>query len=54
MENPTTWGKAEKVVNKVLEEHYANEQLPIHERRIGWSLPKRITVALREAGLLTE
>lgn len=54
MENPATWGLAEKIVNGVLRqdrERQAREltgQPPV----VGLSLPRRITDALRAAGLL--
>lgn len=49
-ENPATWGEAEKIVNRVLEEWEENKyaEHPV----IGLSLPRRITDALREAGKL--
>jgi len=50
MENPTTWGPAEKVVHGILQERI--NILP--EFRCGLSLERRITNALREAGLLKE
>lgn len=50
MENPATWGEAEKVVRKALNE--------AHEARLqmicGLSTEKRITNALRAAGLLID
>ncbi len=56
MENPATWGKAEHIVNKVIEDHFdhhhkvtAGEEEPI----AGLSLVRKITDALREAGLLS-
>ena len=61
MENPATWGPAEKVVHKVLRE--ARNVLPefrdgrrVHPAnlRFGLSLERQITDALREAGLLSE
>jgi hypothetical protein len=50
MEDPATWGQAEKIVRKVLREDYASrrQEQPV----IGLSLARRITDALREAGLL--
>ena len=50
MENPATWGTAEKIVSKVLSE--TDNILP--EFICGLSLERRITDALREAGLLKE
>lgn len=52
MENPDTWGEAERIVRQVLDDDHRNRQLPPAERRIGMSLEMRITSALREAGLL--
>lgn len=50
MENPDTWGPAEKAVRKVLDE--ARNVLP--EYRCGLSLERRITNALRDIGALKE
>lgn len=48
MENPATWGEAERVI------HDAHEQW--HQGRdggvVGWSLAMSIAEALRKAGLL--
>ena len=49
MENPATWGEAEHVVNNALREH---DSLPVGF--CGLSRARRITDALREAGLLME
>lgn len=49
-ENPASWGEAEKVVSKALDE--AAEAFLQHT--CGLSTVRRITDALREAGLLTE
>lgn len=50
MENPALWGEAEKIVAAALER--------AHEARLkmicGFSTPKIIVDALREAGLLVE
>lgn len=54
MENPDTWGPAEHAVRKVLDENFANQLKPPSERMIGMSLERRITEALREAGLLRD
>lgn len=54
MENPATWGPAEHVVLKALDEHDENERRPPDERLIGLSLVRRITDALRREGLLRE
>jgi hypothetical protein len=50
MENPDTWGKAEKVIAEAVREAAVAHQHGI----IGWSQPKRIAEALRQAGLLKE
>ncbi len=50
MENPATWGQAEKVIDRVLSEK--NNILP--EFHCGLSLTRRIADALRDAGLLEE
>lgn len=52
MENPATWTEAERIVSRVIQEHAENASLPVEQRRIGWSLPRQITHALEEAGLL--
>lgn len=52
MENPASWGEAERVVSKVLTEAFERNQNP--EFVIGLSLERRITAALREVGLLAE
>jgi hypothetical protein len=52
MENPTTWGLAEKVIRNVIEkDHYAKLAEP---ELCGFSLEKQIADALRAAGLLKE
>lgn len=50
MENPATWGPAEKVVSRILAEQDDVES----QFLCGLSLARRITDALREAGLLRE
>ena len=50
MENPATWGPVEKIIDNVYDEWWTANQ----EGICGWSLPKRIAVALRDAGLLKE
>lgn len=52
VENPATWGKAEKIVNRVLRDHYMNTKSD--HPLIGLSLPRQITDALRNAGLLLD
>lgn len=50
MENPGSWGLAEHVVNKALEEH---DRLMRHEPGLcGLSVVRKITDALRAEGLL--
>jgi hypothetical protein len=52
MENPATWGEAEKIVSRVITEHDA---LMRREPGLcGLSLERQITDALRRAGLLAE
>lgn len=50
MENPATWGEAEKVIADVLQASHGSDLSG--EFRAGHSLPKQITVALRQHGLL--
>lgn len=53
MENPATWGEAERVVASVL---YDNENNFVKRRGnelVGLSVVRRITDALRVAGLIT-
>jgi hypothetical protein len=50
MENPATWGKAERIVDKAIGDHDTAMQRGI----TGLSLVRHITDALREAGLLKE
>lgn len=49
MENPADWGPAECVVAEVIQEHNS-----LAAGIGGYSLPMKITLALREAGLLKE
>jgi hypothetical protein len=49
MENPSTWGEAEKIVNDA----YSQWCEDMERRLIGLSLARRITDALRDAGLLS-
>lgn len=53
MENPATWGRAERIVNNVLDS-YAVDQVRPEEHRtvIGLSVERQITDALRAEGLL--
>lgn len=51
MENPATWTEAEHIVCRVLAEDHAMKQ--DGQVVIGLSLERRITDALRRAGLLT-
>jgi len=50
MENPATWGVAEKVIHSVL----AGRIQPGEGSRSGLSVAPQIADALREAGLLKE
>ncbi len=55
MENPSTWGEAERIVSDVLYEsarHQAAVRLGTEEPIIGLSIARQITDALRKAGLL--
>lgn len=52
MENPATWGPAEQVIRKVLDDDHQLSLSP--EPICGLSLERRITDALRAAGLLKE
>lgn len=54
MENPATWSEAEEIVHDVYMEWAENRNLPAGERKIGLSLERSITDALRSAGLLKE
>lgn len=57
MENPMTWGKAEKIVSRVLDEQdniLPRVRPPSGDIFCGLSLPRQITDALRNAGLLKE
>ena len=57
MENPATWGLAEKVLREVLDEnaeYYRQVAQGEAEPRYGPSLERRITDALRKEGLLRE
>lgn len=55
MENPATWGPAEKIVRDVLDDFFENQAKPITDESktiCGLSLERRITDALRAEGLL--
>ena len=52
MENPATWGPAEKIIARTLDEFDENKRRSPDERIIGWSLPRQITYALQQSGLL--
>lgn len=57
MENPSTWGEAERIVQQVLDDFFANQKKRVTDPTkimIGRSLPRHVTDALREAGLLKE
>jgi len=56
MENPETWGEAEKIVRRVLDEHDEHHRQVAQgkaEPICGLSLERKITEALREASLLS-
>ena len=48
MENPATWGEAEKVIRQAYDAHSEDRAKGVY----GLSLVRRIADALREAGLL--
>lgn len=48
MENPASWGEAEKIVDQAIDNAYHNRKLGL----IGLSLTRQITDALKAAGLL--
>lgn len=50
MENPATWGPAEKAVDGAITDAYKNR----HAGLVGLSLTRQITDRLRKAGLLRE
>jgi hypothetical protein len=52
MENPATWGPAEQVVRKVMDDDFQMNLSP--EPICGLSIERRITDALRTANLLNE
>lgn len=52
MENPASWTNAELIVKEVLDEHQREFLKPMAERRIGLSVYRQVTDALRAAGLL--
>ena len=54
MENPATWGPAEKIINKVYIDWVENLHKPADERVTGLSLYRQVADALREAGLLKD
>ena len=54
MENPATWGEAEKVIQRVHQDWLENLHKPAGERVIGLSLYRQVADALREAGLLED
>ena len=51
-ENPATWGEAEHVIARTLDKFY--DAVHGGQSLAGFSLPKQIANALREAGLLKE
>jgi hypothetical protein len=54
VENPATWGPAEKIINKVYIDWVENLHKPADERVTGLSLQRQVADALREAGLLKD
>lgn len=50
MENPASWGEAERVVSIAIREHGRQ----MEDRICGFSLERMIVDALRQAGLLHE
>lgn len=57
MENPATWGEAEHIVSRILDEDYRHRHQVAQgeaEPLCGFSLERRITDALRDAGFLSE
>ncbi len=50
MENPASWGEAEKTVDQAIENAYHNRKTGL----IGLSLTRQVTDALRAAGLLRD
>lgn len=54
MENPATWGLAEKIIQEVYLRHQENMSKPADERHFGLSLYRQVADALRDAGLLKE
>lgn len=54
MENPATWGPAEKIVDKILGDLILRMAKPADEEMCGLSWARQITDALRAQGLLKE
>ena len=54
MENPETWGSAEKIVQGCVDSFFENMSKPPEEKKYGFSLAAQVTSALRSAGLLRE
>lgn len=54
MENPATWGQAERIIAEVHRSWLDNLHRTADERVTGLSLYRQIADALREAGLLRE
>lgn len=55
MENPATWGEAERIVSEVLNRFFENQERAITDPdkvMMGLSVERNITDALRAAGLL--
>ena len=54
MENPATWGPAERIVDEVMGRIVLNWARPAEEKLTGLSAARQITDALRAANLLKE
>ena len=54
MENPATWGPAEKIIQETYMKWYESQYEPAGITVFGLSLYRQIADALRSAGLLKE
>lgn len=57
MENPATWGEAERIVSEVLNRFFENQERAITDPdkvMMGLSVERKIVNALRAEGLLSE
>jgi hypothetical protein len=55
LENPASWGKAEKIVSGIMDDHFRHHEAVLRgleEPVCGLSLERKITDALRKEGLL--